>query len=327
LAQPLVLEVSPKMAENFSTKNQWKLFFENYYPNLQDHLYEQTGIIFPDLHVKINPHIKNPYQYKIMIHHVLYQWGKFFNNDQVIPLNNSQNNDQNQTYYGTPLVEEDESSSSEYVQFSPEMMLIRHLFRALKDNQSHFLGIQEVKLLVDELESFYPDLVNEVLPRYITLTKLTSILKRLAEEQIPITNLKLIFEILAQIQPDSKDIIYVVEEIRCGLKSQITQLFAKDDFSINAITLDYEVEDEVRSSIREQGDQMYLTMDPERISDLNQEIRSMLEDQKEDIVILTQRDIRRFVRKIISDIDQNLFVLSYQELRTINHKLRNTSNR
>jgi type III secretion protein V len=171
------------------------------------------------------------------------------------------------------------------------------------------------------------DLVNEVLPRYITLTKLTSILKRLAEEQIPITNLKLIFEILAQIQPDSKDIIYVVEEIRCGLKSQITQLFAKDDFSINAITLDYEVEDEVRSSIREQGDQMYLTMDPERISDLNQEIRSMLEDQKEDIVILTQRDIRRFVRKIISDIDQNLFVLSYQELRTINHKLRNTSNR
>src|SRR5206468_1828905 len=71
-------------------------------------------------------------------------------------------------------------------------ILIMHISHFLKKHAKEFLGLQEVQWMVASLKEYYPTLVEEVIPKIVSLQLLTEILQRLVEEEISIRDLKTI---------------------------------------------------------------------------------------------------------------------------------------
>src|SRR5262249_18298423 len=100
-------------------------------------------------------------------------------------------------------------------------ILLMDLTAFLRKHAREFLGIQEVQTMLNALKSAYPDLIEEVVPKVISLQQLTDVLQRLVEEQVSIRDLKTILQCLSESGRVDSDILTLTESVRTALKRKI----------------------------------------------------------------------------------------------------------
>src|SRR4029079_707008 len=138
----------------------------------------------------------------------------------------------------------------------------------------------------------YPELVREIVPKRISLQKLSDVVRRLAEENVPIKDLRLILETIGGVQLEYKDSVQLTEQVRMGLKRTFSFLHA-DSGRLEAYTVAPEIEQEIRQAIRQNGSEHYLVLPPPRVKILAEAFRRGLDPARARGILLTQADIRR----------------------------------
>jgi type III secretion protein V len=182
----------------------------------------------------------------------------------------------------------------------------------LKKNAAHLLGIQEANALVTRLNLDCPELVKEVL-RVIPLQRLSEVMKRLIDEGLSISNLRDLFESLADAGQREKDIGMLAEYGRIGLRREICHQYASPDRIINAVTLAPNVENLIIQTLRANS-AVPPAIDPAITKQLIASLEKQIFVHPTRLVLLTPIEIRRHVRKLIEYRLPSLPVLSYQEL-------------
>lgn len=197
--------------------------------------------------------------------------------------------------------------------------LMARVEHVLRSRAAEFLGLTETQRLLDELETFQPQAVRTVVPKPISLTLLTDILKRLVEEGLSIRDLRTILEALAAAGHADKDPLTLTELARSHMRRAITFDLTGGRKDIQVVVLDEMVEDSLRRAVQRTAHGAYLALSPHASADLTRAIGQALEagfpgDGSAPPVILTQPDIRRFVRKLIEVERPDVRVISYAEL-------------
>jgi type III secretion protein V len=181
---------------------------------------------------------------------------------------------------------------------------------------SEFIGIQEVRAILEFIEKSFPDLIKEV-TRLIPLQKLTEIFRRLVQEQISIKDLRTILEALSEWAQTEKDTVLLTEYVRSSLKRYVSYKYSKGQSVLSVYLLDPEIEDMVRGAIKQTSAGSYLALDPDSVQLILQSIRNTIGPTPpgaQDPLILTAIDVRRFVRKLIEGEFPDIAVISYQEV-------------
>lgn len=329
-AVPLMLEVGPELYSVFGEDDRWTRCLGTLYPKLKLFLSNQMGVMFPDLKLSINESLKQTFRYRIRIYEVPVDYGiltprhcSFTGDDNHLEdLDVEKPSNTTETVHGTKVAlwdveKKDALSKSGVNTFGPEEMLLRHLAKVLKKHAGDFIGIQEVRNLLNMVEQQYPELVREVIPKMMSIQKLTEIVKRLVEEGIPIKDFRLILQTLSCAQPETKDPVTLTEQVRIGLCRTITFMHIRDGNILPVVTLDSAIEDEIRNAIQKSGSECYLALSPDRLEAITCAFKKEFEIKNlgpSQCVILAHLDIRRYVRKIIEQEFPNLAVLSFQEL-------------
>ena len=153
--------------------------------------------------------------------------------------------------------------------------------------------------------------------RTLPVHTIADIFRRLVAENISIRNMRLILEGLVEWGQKEKDTVLLVEYIRSELKRYISHKYSSVQNIVSAYILDQDLEEKVRSAIRQTSAGNYLALDTE----VSQRIVSNIKHTVGDMalkahrpILLTAFDIRRYVRKIIENDLYDLVVLSYQDL-------------
>jgi type III secretion protein V len=196
-------------------------------------------------------------------------------------------------------------------------ILIMHLTSFLKKHARDFLGIQEVQTMMNTLKGAYPDLVDEVVPKVISVQRLTEVLQRLVEEQVSIRDLKTILQCLSESGRNETDIVALTEQVRTALKRKICYQLSEGRSTLFVYQLDPEIEEAFRNSIRHAATGPYLSMDPETIQIVLDSVHAQignLPPMAQRPVILTDGDIRRFVKRLLEYNYPDLAVLQYEQL-------------
>jgi type III secretion protein V len=186
----------------------------------------------------------------------------------------------------------------------------------VRSRAADFLGLAETQRLLDELEQFAPATVRNVVPKPVTLTLLSDVLRRLLEERIPIRDLRAILESLATAATLEKDPLNLAEYVRGQMRRSITFRLTRGAPQLGVILLDPTIEDTVRRAITRTASGAFLTIPPAAARDLIAAIRRSIGEAAhvKDIVLLTQPDVRRFVRKLIEPELPHATVVSFAEL-------------
>jgi len=197
-------------------------------------------------------------------------------------------------------------------------VIATHLMEVLKANAYKLLDRQETQRMLDHLKETHAALVEGLVPDVVSLGTIRSVLKNLLREHIPIRNLVVILETIADYAPFTKDADVLTEYVRAALAETITEILKTDAGYVAVAMLEPKLEDHILSVIREGGATVQnLGFSPQQVNDLFDDIAEKIEEMSNLGVqpsLLVSPQIRRAVRKFTETIFSNLFVIAYSEL-------------
>lgn len=198
--------------------------------------------------------------------------------------------------------------------FAPTAVLAKWLSQMMRRYATQFIGIQETRELLVRTDKDYPELMKEV-QKITTLQKIAEILRRLLDEGVPITNMRLILEALLEWGPREQDTVLLVEYVRIALRRQICFRCADRNRVIVAYMLERGIEEALRSAVRPTAVGAFLSISDTAARPIVDRIRQTFAAAPETLpVVLTSMDVRRHVRNLLMRHDLDVSVLSYQEL-------------
>lgn len=327
LTLPIILEVGKNLSNLIKKDKQGMTFIEEMIPKMRHALYQDLGVRFPGVHVRTDSPTLEPDEYSIFLNEVPVVRGKIFESALLVnetPEALRRYNlpfTQSKTSFGQPSLWVD-SKYQEILQkagikfWKPLEVMILHLSYFYRQHAADFIGIQEVRGILEFVEKSYPDLVKEV-TRLVPLQKLTEIFKRLVQEQISIKDLRTILEALSEWAQTEKDTVLLTEYVRSSLKRYISYKYSQGQSILSVYLLDPEIEDMVRGAIKQTSAGSYLALDPDSVQLILHSMRSTVVPTPlggQPPVLLTAIDVRRFVRKLIEGEFPDMSVVSYQEV-------------
>ncbi len=198
----------------------------------------------------------------------------------------------------------------------PARILSYHLSFVLKRHAANFIGIQETRHLLTQMEGGYPELVKEA-QRLLPLQKMADIFQRLVQENVSIRNFRAVLEAIIEWGPKEKDSLLLTEYVRGALKRQISYQYSGDNNQLPVYLLQPDAEEQIRAAIRQTSSGSFLALSPQATAGFLAKVKKEVGDLSSfdrKPVLLTSMDIRRYVRKVIEGEAPDLMVLSYQEL-------------
>ncbi|WP_245494437.1 MULTISPECIES: type III secretion system export apparatus subunit SctV [unclassified Mesorhizobium] len=186
---------------------------------------------------------------------------------------------------------------------------------ALRLYAGHFVGIQETRRLLSDIEPDYADLVRQA-QEIVPLQKIAEVLRRLVGENVPIRNLRLILEALIEWGQREQDVVLLTEYVRTSLKRQISFRSAGRNNIIAAYVLQRSAEDILRNAVQGTSTGTFLNLSDDDAQALVTEIERALSQSSIDVspVVLAAMDVRRHMRTLLMHNAIELPVLSFQEL-------------
>jgi type III secretion protein V len=290
-------------------------------------LYLDLGVPFPGMHLRFNENLSKG-EYRVLVHEIPIVHGYIYPNklmvtekrEQLEIVNIPYEILKNQLPGIDPLwvdMEHKDSLTAASIEFmEPSRVLIFHFSFVLKRYAEEFIGIQETRHLLEQMEGSFPELVKEV-QRLLPLQKISEIFQRLVSEDISIRNLRSILESLVEWGQKEKDTVLLTEYVRGTLKRHISYKYSNGLNILPAYLLDQSIEETIREGIRQTSSGAYLALDPSVTSSFTDKVKEEVGDIRHishKPVLVVSMDIRRYVRKLLEIDLYDMPILSYQEL-------------
>jgi flagellar biosynthesis protein FlhA len=224
--------------------------------------------------------------------------------------------------FGLPAVWIDENHRAEaealgYTVVDAESMIVTHLTETIRRHVDELLTRQETKKLIDALKEQNAAAVEEVVPEKLGVGEVQRVLQHLLRENVSIRDLGTILEAIGDRAASTRDPAILAEYARQALARSITFHYLDSSKSLQAISLDPNLEQEIAESVTQTRDGEYLAMDPARA----QTVVRLLSGEVEQAtgmglrpVLLCSGRIRRHLRRLIEQALPQLPVVSYNEI-------------
>lgn len=201
---------------------------------------------------------------------------------------------------------------------SCEEVLVAHIESVVRGHVYRLLGLQDVQRLIHRVQRDAPDLAAE-LSRVVPLPRITEVLQRLLQEDVPIRNLRFIFECMLAWAPNEKDTTALTELVRVDMGRYITSRYVGADRRLDAIMFDAHLIERLQASLQTTPRGTMLALSPATTHEIREQLRQLVGSTpaagSKSVVAVVPLNIRRYVKTmLIQPVAPQMAVLSYQEL-------------
>jgi flagellar biosynthesis protein FlhA len=203
-----------------------------------------------------------------------------------------------------------------YMVVEPEAVIATHLNQILSSQASELLGQDDVQALLDNLSKTSPQLVSSTVPKLIPLNIITSVLKSLLSERMPISDLRRILEVLASQNHKNISPLDIAESVRPAISGLLIQQIAPLNSPLPVITFSAELEQMIVNIAKQTGANG-LILEASLIQKIVTAVNSVMEKMQNEnrkAVMITAPVIRRDLSHMLRQHIPNLDVLSFTEL-------------
>ncbi|APG02790.1 flagellar biosynthesis protein FlhA [Luteibacter rhizovicinus DSM 16549] len=203
-----------------------------------------------------------------------------------------------------------------YTVVDPATVIATHLSHILQNHAHELIGHQDVQQLLDRLAQQTPKLVEDLVPKRLSLGAVVKVLQNLLAERVPIRNFRGIVESLAEHAGQSQDPGVLAASVRVTLGRQIVQEIAGLGTEVPVITLAPELEQILLQSLQG-GGPAGAAIEPGLADRLQQNVAEAARRQEaagEPAVLLVSPALRPWLSRFTRHVAQNLHVLAYNEV-------------
>jgi flagellar biosynthesis protein FlhA len=285
----------------------------------------ELGFIVPKIRIRDNLRL-SPNQYMIKLR------GEEVSQGQILPkmllampgpmvVDEIQGTETTEPVFGLPAlwVDPDQRAEAEmngYTVVEPPSIVITHLTEVIRQHAGALLGRQEVQELLDNLMEISPSIVNEVLntPGLGTIQR---VLQSLLRERVPIRDLVIILESIADHTHESTDADVLAEHARSYLGRTIINQYRGFDGVLHVFTLAPSLEHQLAESLQQTGQGWMINVSPEVAQPLLGQIAQQMEAlaaQSYDPVLVTNQRIRLPLQRFLQRSLPTLTIIGFREI-------------
>lgn len=205
-----------------------------------------------------------------------------------------------------------------YTVVDASTVVATHINKVLQNHAHELLGHEEVQHLLDMLAKKSPKLVEELVPKKLSISVLLKVLQNLLMEQVPLKDFRTVMESLAEAVNRTQDPLALTAAVRMSLARLIVQTINGSGADMPVITLDPQLEQMLLSSMqqRQQGEEN-LVLEPGMAERLQKSLSQAAQNQEvkgQPSILLVSAPIRPLLAKFVRYGEQLIHVLSYQEI-------------
>jgi len=293
---------------------------------LRKQLATDLGVLLPSVHLKDNLRLEAD-GYRVLVRGVEVARGTA-KRDQLLVLDPGGGDPKieglatKEPAFGLPArwVSPDARSRAEargYTVVEPAAAIATHVAEVLKRAVPELLGRQEMQELLSLCAKEAPKLVEDTIPAQLSLGELVQVCSGLLREGVTIRDLRTIREAIADVAPRSKEISFLVEQVRRRLARHITKAAIDERGVVCAVTLELKTEQMLRSALGVAAGDIVVALDVENargLLDRLQREASKLAVQGLPTVLLAAPDLRRPLFDFASRFVSDLTVIAAREL-------------
>jgi flagellar biosynthesis protein FlhA len=195
--------------------------------------------------------------------------------------------------------------------------LAAHLAEVIKHNAHELLSRQETKRLMDRLSDSHPKLIDELIPKLMSLGEVQKVFQQLLREQVSIRDLGTILETLVDAASFNKNPISLVEAVRHTLRRTLIRPLLNDQGELKVVTLDMAIEDECLRGSNLPSNQVIST--PQQVSLARRVLDGLRANFGKDIgdappVLLCSSPGRYYLRRLLEPFIPKIVVISPGEI-------------
>ncbi|WP_411881075.1 flagellar biosynthesis protein FlhA [Polaromonas sp. YR568] len=199
-----------------------------------------------------------------------------------------------------------------YTVVDASTVVATHLNHLIHAHAAELLGRQEVQQLLDRIGKESPMLVQDLVPKTLSLTTLQKVLQNLLDESVPIRDMRTILDVLAENAPTVSDTTELTSLIRLALSRAIVQHIFPGNEALQVIGLDSSLDRVLLQALSNSNG-----LEPGLADSLLREAQQAMERQSQlglAPVLVVQHPLRvllaRFLRRSLPDLK----VLSHAEI-------------
>ncbi|MFP5304846.1 MAG: flagellar biosynthesis protein FlhA [Gammaproteobacteria bacterium] len=192
-------------------------------------------------------------------------------------------------------------------------VIATHLSHVIKTHAHELLGHDEAQALLNQLAKQAPKLVEDLVPKLLPLSVFVKVLQSLLAERVPIRNLRVIAETLAEHGARSQDPVVLSGLVRVALGRQIVQEINGLEPELPVLTLSAPLEQVLQDSLKSGG----AAIEPglaERMHRSLAEQTQRQETQGQPAVLLVPPALRPLLARFTRQTIPGLHVLAYDEV-------------
>ncbi len=151
---------------------------------------------------------------------------------------------------------EEQAIAAGYSVVEPVTVISTHIGELIRQHAHELLNRAEIKRLLDGLNESHPKLVEELIPKLLSLGEVQRVLQQLLREQVSIRDLGTILEVLVETAGQNKSLPHMVEMVRQALCRRIVQPLLDADGSLRVLLLEPSLEEELLGTFQPESRQL-----------------------------------------------------------------------
>ena len=206
------------------------------------------------------------------------------------------------------------AQAASYTVVDPSTVIATHFNQLLRQNAGDLLTQDEAQALLDHVAKSSPNLVTGLVPKVLSLSILTRVLKMLLTDQISISDMHRILECLAS--EKSREVDELVDAVRVALGPLIIQRVCGPKEALSVVTLDPGLEQIIVQNARAVGTGASI-IEPSlgrKLVESFQEQSRVLAESNKPLVVVTSPMLRRDLATLVRQAAPDALTLSFREV-------------
>ncbi len=236
--------------------------------SLRRHLSAEMGFLIPPVHISDNLRLR-PREYLFSLRGM--EIGRWQTEGTLLLAVSSDPNrrplagkEAREPAFGVPAIWidpslEDQAIAAGYSVVDAVTVITTHLGELIRCHAWELLGRSETKRLMDALNESHPKLLEELVPKLLTLGEVGRVLEQLLRERVSIRDLGTILESMLETAPVNKSTVALVEAARQALGRRLIQPLLDGDGQLPVLLLDGALEEEILATLSPETGQKMLS--------------------------------------------------------------------
>ncbi len=192
-------------------------------------------------------------------------------------------------------------------------VLITHLGEILKRHGHELITRETLKQMIEQVRQFAPTIVDELKGETVRTAVLHQVIQQLAAESIPLSDLSLILEAIANNGPTTKTADDLTDKVREELGRLVCEKYKSIEGHLRIIAFEPRLETKLRESLR--GNQIALGPAPmEALIRIVGEHWQNSTRVDRPLAVLTDRSLRRPLRQLLMRTAPGMGLIAYTEV-------------